>query len=283
MRLTIPLGISDLFQIVFLAVGIYYLLRSFRGTRSAQVFLGLVTLVASLIFLTHLFSLDVLSWMLRTLSVYLAVAVVIIFQPEIRRALADLGHRPLFSSPPPEPQQPGLTGLVQAIERLSQRRIGALLAIERHISLKGYEETGTALNAPIVPDLLVSIFHPQTPLHDGGIILRDNRIAAAGCVFPLSSRADLHRGLGTRHRAAVGLSEETDAVVIVVSEETGIISVAYRGRLARHVSGERLNRFLDRRLRGEDFRERAAPAQSRAPDRKRTARNPSRSEVADAE
>lgn len=257
MRGIIPLGITDLFQIAFLAIGIYYLLRSFRGTRSAQVFLGLVTLLASMIFLTHLFSLDVLSWMLRTLSVYLAVAVVVIFQPEIRRALADLGRRPLFTSPEPD-APPAVDGLVQAVTRLAHRRIGALLALERQISLRGYEETGTALGAPVIPELLVSIFHPQAPLHDGGVIIRENLVAAAGCVFPLSSRGDLQRGLGTRHRAAVGLSEETDAVVVVVSEETGIVSAAFRGRLLRKLKPEQLHRFIERRLVSEEGRDRAS-------------------------
>lgn len=259
MRGNIQLGVSDLFQIIFLAVGIFYLLRSFRGTRSAQVFIGLVTLLASLLFLTHLFNLDVLSWMLRTLSVYLAVAVVIIFQPEIRRTLADLGRRPVFSSNPPE-VSPAIDGIVEAVERMSRGRIGALMAIERKIALRGYEETGTALRSPVVPELLVSIFQSQAPLHDGGVIIRDALIAAAGCVFPLSSRVDMQETLGTRHRAAVGLSEETDALVIVVSEETGIISLALRGRLIRNLTGDRMRRFIERRLESDSAREQASPA-----------------------
>lgn len=256
----LQLQLSDLLQVGLLAVAIYYVLSFFRGTRGAQVFLGFLTLVITLILVTHVIKLDVLGWILRTLSVYLAVAMVVIFQPEIRRALAEIGSRPLLS--PGNERKPLLENLVQATERLARRKVGMLVAIEREIGLRGYEETGTALDAPLVPELLVSIFIPHTPLHDGGVILRGGRIASAGCIFPLSNQADLHKTLGTRHRAAVGLSEETDAVVVVVSEETGVISLAYRGRLVRGLDAARLQRFLNTLLRSTTLRsrrERIAP------------------------
>ncbi len=134
--------------------------------------------------------------------------------------------------------------LVQVAVMLGERRIGALMAIERDIGLRNYQENGTKLNAPLVPELLAGLFFPNTPLHDGGVVIKGNQIVAAGCVFPLSGKSELSKQLGTRHRAAVGLSEETDAVIIVVSEETGTISVAYRGRLSRGMDGEHLRRRL---------------------------------------
>ena len=127
---------------------------------------------------------------------------------------------------------------------LAEQRVGALVAVEREIGTRAIQESGTRLDAPLVPELLACLFFPHTPLHDGGVIIQGNRLAAAGCVFPLSQNPEIHKKLGTRHRAAVGLSEETDAVVVVVSEETGTISVCYRGRLSRGLDRERLTRFL---------------------------------------
>jgi diadenylate cyclase len=134
--------------------------------------------------------------------------------------------------------------LVEATHSLSDQKVGALIAVEREIGTRAIQETGTLLDAPVVPELLTTIFFPHTPLHDGGVIIGRNRIAAAGCLFPLSQRQDLLKTLGTRHRAAIGLTEETDAVVIVVSEETGTISVAYRGRLTSGLDDDRLKRIL---------------------------------------
>jgi len=166
----------------------------------------------------------------------------IIFQPEIRRALAELGRQPVFRAS--VEKRSVIDHVVQAVELLAEHRVGALVALEREIGTRAIQETGTRLDAPIVPELLACIFFPHTPLHDGGVIIRGNKIVSAGCVFPLSHNTELHRTLGTRHRAAVGLSEETDAVIVVVSEETGTISVSYGGRLSRGLDGERLKRFL---------------------------------------
>jgi diadenylate cyclase len=134
--------------------------------------------------------------------------------------------------------------LVKAVKSLGEQKIGALMAIERETGLRMVEETGVAIDSRVSPDLLTSLFFPRSPLHDGGVILRGDRIAAAGCVFPLSQREELHRSLGTRHRAAIGITEESDAVVVVVSEETGNISIAYNGRLSRGLDEERLRRLL---------------------------------------
>jgi len=229
-------------QIAVLAVVYYYIMLFFRGTRGAQVLVGLGLLLAVMIGLTQILSLDALNWLLRRFSVYLAVALLVIFQPEIRRALAELGRQPVFVVP--AERRTAIDHLVHAALTLSEHRVGALIAIEREIGTRAIQETGTRIDARVAPELLASIFFPHTPLHDGGVIIRGNRFTAAGCIFPLSRKAELHKTLGTRHRAAVGLTEETDAVVVVVSEETGNISVAYRGRLSRGLDEERLRRFL---------------------------------------
>lgn len=234
--------VRDGVQILILTLVLYYVIRLVRGTRSAQMLLGLGVVVLTLIGLTILLNLDVLAWLLSTLSVYVAVCLVVIFQPEIRRALAMLGGGAILRG----------TGdrltvadqLVATIGRLASERHGALIAIERDIALKGFVESGVLLDAPLAPELLQSIFYPHAPLHDGGAILRGDRLLAARCVFPLAQRSDLE-GLGTRHRAAVGLSEETDAVVIVVSEEAGSVSIAHDGRLFRDLTVEKLRRYLD--------------------------------------
>jgi diadenylate cyclase len=243
------IGLTGLFQIAVLACAIYGLFLFFRGTSGAQVMIGLLLLLLVLIGLTQLFSLDVLAWLLRRFWVYLAIAVLIIFQPEIRSALAELGRQPVLYHP--MDRRTLVDHLVEASLALAENKVGGLIAVEREIGTRAVQETGTPLNAPVVPELLTTIFFPHTPLHDGGVIISGDRIAAAGCVFPLSFRPDLLKTLGTRHRAAIGLSEETDAVVIVVSEETGTISVAYRGRLSRGLDGERLQRILNSLLLSE--------------------------------
>ena len=235
--------VRDVAQILILATGLYYAFRLVRGTRSAQMLLGLGMVLLAVIGLTIVLNLDVLAWLLGALSVYVAVSLVVIFQPEIRRALAMVGGGALVGGGAPR-RAPVADQLVFVVTRLAGRRHGALLAIERDIALKSFVESGVAIDAPLVPDLLLTIFYPRTPLHDGGVILCGDRVLAARCVFPLTQRSDLDGELGTRHRAALGLSEETDAVVIVVSEETGAISIAHEGRLFRELSPEKLRRYL---------------------------------------
>lgn len=237
------ISFGSVFQILVLALAYYYIFLFFRGTRGAQVLIGFVLMLAVLLGLTNVFNLEALNWLLRQLLVFLGVAVLVIFQPEIRRALAELGKQPVFSVS--RERRTVVDHLVQAVEYLSEHRIGALIAVEREIGTRSIQETGTRIDAAVVPELLTSLFFPHTPLHDGGVIIHDNRIVAAGCVFPLSHNVELHKQLGTRHRAAVGLSEETDAVVVAVSEETGTISVSFRGRLIRGLEAERLKRFLN--------------------------------------
>ncbi len=234
--------VSIAVQVAVLAVAYYYLFLFFRGTRGAQVLVGLAIVLALLFGLTRVFNLDALNWLLSRFSVYLAVALLVIFQPEVRRALAELGKQPAFVVP--VDRKGVIDAVVQAVELLAEHRVGALIAIEREIGTRSIRETGVRLDTRVIPELLASLFFPHTPLHDGGVIIAEGQITAARCIFPLSSRTEHLKKLGTRHRAAVGLSDETDAVVIVVSEETGTISVAYRGRLSRGLDGPRLKRFL---------------------------------------
>jgi len=173
---------------------------------------------------------------------FLAVAVLVIFQPELRRALAQLGSKQIFGTT----RQRGelIDVFVEAATELAQKRHGALVAIEREVGFRGVAETGVALDARATSDLLKQIFYPNTPLHDGGVIVHGDRVVAAGCIFPLTQRDGLGTNVGMRHRAAIGMTEETDAVVVVVSEETGEISVAYRGQLVQGLDGPGLRAFL---------------------------------------
>jgi diadenylate cyclase len=228
-------------EILVLGVVFYYIMLFFHGTRGAQVLSGLVLFIVMLLVVTYVFRLDTLTWILQRLSVYVAVALLIIFQPEIRRALAELGKQHVFSS---TADRPVIENIVKAAAMLAERKIGALIAIERETGTRAIQETGTIIDSLVTPELLASIFYPHTPLHDGGVIIREDRVVAAGCLFPLSQREELSKSLGTRHRAAIGLTEESDAVVIVVSEETGSLSLAFKGRLRRGLDEPRLKRIL---------------------------------------
>ena len=236
------ISLSSIVQIVILAILYYFIFLFFRGTRGAQVLIGFVLLLAVLIGFTRVFGLSELNWLLSRTSFIFGIALLVIFQPEIRRALAELGKQSIFAAN--REKHNIVDHVVQAVILLANQRIGALIAIEREIGTRAIQETGTKLDAPVVAELISSIFFPHTPLHDGGLIISGNRMAAASCVFPLSQNEDLHRKLGTRHRAAVGLSEETDAVVVIVSEESANISVSYRGRLSQGLDEDRLRRFL---------------------------------------
>ncbi len=235
-------GPGGIVEILVLASFYYMVFVFFSGTRSAQVLTGLIVLIVTLILLTWWLNLEQLNWLLGRLTLYLVVALFIVFQPEIRRALAELGRQPVLQQQSDSKQL--VAHVVDAVMLLAERKIGALIAIEGDIGTRSIQETGTSLDSAVTPELLAAMFFPHTPLHDGGVIIRDNRIVAAGCLFPLTQRSDISKGLGTRHRAAMGLTEETDAVVVVVSEETGTVSVSWKGRLSRDFDRERLERFL---------------------------------------
>lgn len=228
-------------EITILAIGFYYAFMFMRGTRGWPVVIGFGVMLG-ITLLTMVLQLQVLSFLLRTFFAFSAVAVLVIFQPELRRMLAELGNLPLFNTA--REQRENIEVIVQAAERLSEARIGALIAIEQSIELQDVVESGLVVDCEATPEMLETIFFPNNAIHDGGVIIKGDRIAYAACIFPLTQRQDLNTSLGTRHRAAIGLSEETDAVVVVVSEETGWISYTYKGHLVRGVTTEELRAFL---------------------------------------
>lgn len=221
----------DGIEILVLWLVIYQLYRAFRATRGARILVGLATVLIGFILISTFLDLPVLSWILRQAVFVLAFALLIIFQPEIRSALARIGSTRFFSFN--SGQRKFLTLLEDSVVQLSKKRFGALFALERSIALTEIEQTGVEIGGELSVELAMTLFFPKSALHDGGVVLDEERIAAAGCVFPVTQRDMSDRSLGLRHRAAIGLTEETDAVAVVVSEETGTISIAVDGQLER--------------------------------------------------
>ncbi len=232
----------SLIEILILAAGIYFTWKLFRGTRGARVLAGFGFTLASLSLLSVALHLTVLETLLSNSSTFLIIALVIIFQPELRRMFAEVGSRPLMGAH--RQQTEVIESVISALEHLQQAGHGALIAFEREITYEPARETGTHLDAQVSDDLLATIFYPKTPLHDGGVIIVHDRIAVAAAIFPLTEAEGLQRTLGLRHRAALGLSDETDAAVVVLSEETGIISLAYNGDLRRPLTTDELRSQL---------------------------------------
>lgn len=235
-------------EIVILAALAYHGYLFLRATRGARILTGLLVLLLSLTIISDFLELKVISWLLERLSVFLAIGLVVIFQPELRRMLAELGSQRLFQLTSTDDES--LDRLIEAMVELSHKRVGALIALKRGIDLKPYAETGVEIDAKISSELLNTIFHPKTPLHDGGIIIDQDLITSAGCVFPVSQREVRDRAVGLRHRAAMGITEETDAVALIVSEETGALSICFKGKLAHDLEPEELRERLDRILTG---------------------------------
>lgn len=233
----------DLLEILIVAYVIYRLLRFLVGTRALQILLGL--LVLAVIYLAALLlKLSMITYLLGVVFTYGAFAALIVFQPELRQALARLGQSRVFrlfgaTAPPMVAEE-----IAEAVERLSRSATGAIIAIERDIRLDDYLESGTRMRATVSADLLATIFSPYSPLHDGAVLVRGDQIVGAGCILPLTQSPVSDRSLGTRHRAAVGLSEETDALVLVVSEETATISLARNGSLERGLTTETVRVLL---------------------------------------
>ena len=244
-------NVSAIAQIAILYFVFYAILKGAKGSRFGQALMGFGILAALLIAFVYLFHFDVLTRIVQFLLIYIAVSTVVIFQPEIRRILSAVGAFGFLEKPkygPGDAATPDL--VVETLIYLADKRIGALLAFERGISLRGYEETGVLLDAVFSRGLVTSIFTPPLPLHDGGAVLRNGRLSSAHCIFPVSNNPDLIAN-GMRHREAVGLSEDTDALVVAVSEETGDISVARNGKLFRYTGDQRaesLRRWLTRTL-----------------------------------
>lgn len=234
---------QDVLDILLVAVILYWLLLLIKGTKAAKILVGL-----GLLFLAFLFSgyigLYTMDWLIQSFWAQIVLVLVILFQPEIRRALAQMGEARFLPSFTSAEELKSLEEIVRASVALANRKIGALIAIERETNLKDFVGLGTALDAKVSHELLVSIFHPTSPIHDGAVIIRANRVIAAGCFLPLTLSAELSRTVGTRHRAGIGLSEETDAIVIVVSEETGSIATVVGGKIERNVDMGSLRDFL---------------------------------------
>src|SRR6266545_7112262 len=235
-----PFGWWDLLDIVIVSLLIYEFLKLIRGTRAVQMGVGTL-LIVGLFYISRLAPLQTVNWLIRNMLVYVAFAAIVIFQSDIRRALAHFGQAPFFRYfNRQEAAQETIEEIVVAATMLAQQKVGAIIAIERDIGLRNYIESGIPLDAILTYDLLVTIFHPGSALHDGAVILQEDRVAAAACFLPLTVNPRVSRELGTRHRAAIGLTEEGDAIAVVVSEETGQISLALDGRIQRGLTPDEL-------------------------------------------
>jgi uncharacterized protein (TIGR00159 family) len=230
-------------DILLVAFIIYELLQFIRGTHAVQMALGGLVLVI-LYWTSKWADLETVNWLLRTFMPYVVFGIIVVFQSEIRKVLAHLGKTPLLGAFAAERREEVIDEVVLASTTLAAQRTGALMVIEREMGLRSFIETGITLDAVLTYDLLISIFNPGTPLHDGAVILQGNRVAAAACFLPLTVNPELSRTLGSRHRAAIGVTEDTDALAVVVSEETGTISLVAGGRIRRDLDGRSLKLAL---------------------------------------
>ena len=225
-----PQFLVDMIDVLVVAFLFYRLFAMIKGTRAAQMFVGLVFIVIASI-VAQWFRLNALNWIINSLKTVWVILFVILFQPELRAVLTHIGQNRLLRALIRVGEGGVLKEILGAVEEMGRERRGALIVIERDMGLRDYIETGTKLDATVTKELLETIFTPHSPLHDGAVVIRGDQISAAGCILPLSATAGLSPLLGTRHRAALGLAEETDACVFVVSEETGAISIAHKGEL----------------------------------------------------
>ena len=247
-NLTHRIRITDLFDILIVAIIIYELLLLTRHTRGSALLKGLFLLLV-IALMSSLLGLVSLNWLLTAILQNGAIVLVVLFQPEFRKALERMGRSRVFAKGGKKSTNDEkalmISEIIQTIMDLSKRRVGALIVFEQQTGLQDVVETGTKLNADISAPLLENIFEPNTPLHDGAVVIRDNEIMAAACILPLAEASGVSRELGTRHRAAVGITENTDAIVLVVSEETGIVSLARDGQLTRPLTVKTLEEVLN--------------------------------------
>ncbi|PRO67159.1 diadenylate cyclase CdaA [Alkalicoccus urumqiensis] len=248
--LTLLRALAIIVDVSLVAFVIYKLIMIIRGTRAVQLVKG-ITVILVVWFLSGFFGLNTLQFIMQQAVTYGLLAIIIIFQPELRRALEQLGRGRFFqssSTADEEEVRQQIEHIINACNYMGKRRIGALIALERETGMNDYIETGIPMHARLTSELLINIFIPNTPLHDGAVIMKQNEIMAAGCYLPLSENPFISKELGTRHRAALGLSEVTDAVTIAVSEETGGISVTKNGELHRNLEEDGLRTFLENEL-----------------------------------
>lgn len=234
--------LKPILEISLLTIFFYYLILFIKGTPVIPVLKVLVFLFVGF-FLAQKLELHTINWVLTKVFAILVVALLIMFQPELRRAMVHLGEVPFFGVSPISKQNI-IDEITEAVMGLSRRKIGGIIAIEREVGLNNYIETGIRIDSIVSKELLTTIFMPTTILHDGGVIIQRDRIAGAACTFPLSQNPALEKTMGTRHQAALGITEETDAMALVVSEETGIISLAYRGKLSKGLDEDAVRRIL---------------------------------------
>ncbi|HUF46927.1 MAG TPA: diadenylate cyclase CdaA [Vicinamibacterales bacterium] len=238
------LSMWDVVDILIVSLLIYEALKLIRGTRAVQMVIGSL-LVLLLFYVSRRLPLPTVRWLVGSLLAYVVFAAIVVFQSDIRRALSSLGQAPVFRYfSRTRRTAETIEEVVTAAELLSKRRVGGLIAIEREVGLRNFVESGIPVDAAVSYDLLTTIFQPGTPLHDGAVIVQEDRIAAASCFLPLAVHPKLDRDLGTRHRAAIGLTEESDAVAVVISEERGEISLSLQGRLYRRLSADDLRTRL---------------------------------------
>ena len=246
-------------EVLVLWILIYQTYRVFRATRGARILVGLTVVIILMTLASQILDLKVIEWIIKSAAAVLAFALLIIFQPELRNGLARLGSTNLFSFSTSQ-QRIFLDALTEAVMKLSKKRFGALFAIERGIELSEYERTGVVIDSAISVELVATVFHPKTALHDGGMILKKERIASAACIFPVSQKQLSDRSLGLRHRAGFGITEETDAVAVIVSEETGAISIVVEEKIYRNLSEDEFREKLEEifLIHGEVHKEMAA-------------------------
>jgi diadenylate cyclase len=234
---------QDVLDILIVTVILYRGLLIIKGTKAAQMLIGLGVLFVALLFSKYL-GLYTIDWIIQSLWAQIVLALIILFQPEIRKTLAQMGEARFLPSFASAEELRSLEEIVKGAIALANRKIGALIVLEKETNLKDFIEMGTQLDAKVTRELLLSIFHPTSPIHDGAIIIRGNRVIAAGCFLPLTLSADLSKAFGTRHRAGIGLTEETDAVVLIVSEETGSVTTAVGSKIEKNVDMGSLRDFL---------------------------------------
>ncbi|MBU8908804.1 diadenylate cyclase CdaA [Desertibacillus haloalkaliphilus] len=245
--------LGRIIDILLVTYVVYKLIMVIRGTRAVQLLKG-ITVILAVWFLSSFFGLRTLQWIMEQTVTYGVLAIIIIFQPELRRALEQLGRGRFFSrgtNHQDEDVSKSIDSIVKASKYMAKRRIGALMSVERETGMNDYVETGIPMNATLTSELLINIFIPNTPLHDGAVILKENQIVAAACYLPLSENPFISKELGTRHRAALGVSEVTDSLTIVVSEETGNISLTKNGEIHRDLNEETLRHLLEKELTSE--------------------------------
>lgn len=242
--------LASIVDILLVWYVIYKLINIIRGTKAVQLLKGIFVILLVKV-VSDFFGLATMSWIMQQVITYGFLAIIIIFQPELRRALEQLGRGKFFSrssSPDDDDQEKAVQAIIKATDYMAKRRIGALISIERETGMGDYIETGIQLNSKISSELLINIFIPNTPLHDGAVIIQRNNVAAAACYLPLSESPFISKELGTRHRAALGISEVTDSITVVVSEETGSISLTKNGELHRDLKAEEFKELLSSEL-----------------------------------